>query len=190
CINIAAVRLRVRRTVLARAGLAAAMLIPGYASNAWAAGSISGHITESVTHTGIAGAQVQFYDLNGNTDFPVATATADGSGNYSQNLPDGSYGALTQNTQGYINKIWNNIACSSTCDLNSITSIVVSGATVTGINFALDPNGGRISGTITSSATGSPIAGAVVEFVDSNGNVPFSIATTDSLGQYTSNAGI
>ena len=187
-INDSAVRVRVRRTSLARAALAAALLIPGYASNALAAGSISGQITSSVTHSGIAGARVQFYNLTSDDDLPV-TATADGSGNYSQNLPDGSYGVLTQNTQGYINKIWNNVACSATCDVNSLTPVVVSGGAVTGINFELDPGGGRIAGTITSSATGNPIAGALVYFLDSGGNVPFSTATTDGAGHYVSDGG-
>src|SRR6185436_15650166 len=101
------------------AALAAALVIPGYASNVLVAGSISGQITSSVTHAGIAGAKVQFYDLNGDSDFPFATATADGGGNYSQNLPDGSYGVLTQNAQGYINQIWNSIWCSANCDVDN-----------------------------------------------------------------------
>ncbi len=166
----------------------AALLIPGYASNALASGSISGQITSSVTHTGIAGAMVQFYDLNGDSDGPVATATADGGGNYSQNLPDGSYGVLTQNAQGYINKVWNNISCSATCDVNSLTPVVVSGGAVTGISFDLDP-GGRIAGTITNSATGNPIAGALVFFLDSGTDIAFSTATTDNLGHYISDGG-
>ncbi len=161
-----------RQKSLVRAALAAALLIPGYASNALAAGSISGQITNSVTHTGIAGAKVQFYDFSDGDGDNVVTATADANGNYSQNLPDGSYVAVTQNTQGYINKIWNNVSCSATCDVDSITPVVVAGGAVTGINFALSPGGGRIAGTITSSATGNPIAGALVFFIDGGGQLP------------------
>jgi hypothetical protein len=176
-----------RRSSL-KAAVAAALLIFGYASNALAAGSISGHITDSVTHAGIGGAQVQFYDLNSNDNFPFTTATADVSGNYSQSLPDGTYGVLTQNKQGYINKIWNNLSCSAICDVNNLTPVVVTGAAVSGIDFALDSGGGRISGTITSSS-GLPIAGALVYFIDSGQNVPFSTATTDAAGHYTSDGG-
>ena len=140
-----------------------------------------------MTHTGIAGAMVQFWDMNDNVDGPVAIATADGGGNYSQNLPDSTYGVVTQNAQGYINKIWNNVSCSATCDVDSLTHVVVSGGAVTGINFDLSP-GGRIAGTITSSATGNPIVGALVFFLDSGGNFAFSTATTDSLGHYLSEA--
>jgi hypothetical protein len=89
--------LQLRRISLVRVALATALVMTGYASSALAAGSISGQITDSTTHVGIPGAWVQFYDLKVNDDFPLATATADGSGNYSQNLPDGSYGVLTQN---------------------------------------------------------------------------------------------
>jgi len=188
-INRSAVRVPVRRPSLVKAALTAVLLLLGYTSNALASGHVSGQITDSVTHTGIAGAKVQFYDVNSNGNFPVATATADGSGNYSQNLPDGSYALLTQNTQGYINKIWNNISCSATCDVSSLTAVVVSGADVGSINFQLDSGGGRIAGTITSSATGNPIVGALVYFLDSNGSVPFSTATTDGSGHYTSDGG-
>jgi hypothetical protein len=187
-VNGSTAHVPLRRISFGRAVLAAALLVPGYASNVLASGTVSGQITSSVTDTGIAGAKVQFYRLDADDDGPFATATADGSGNYSQELPDGTYGLLTQNTQGYINKIWNNVSCSATCDLESITPVVVSGGNVTGINFELDP-GGRISGTITSSVTGNPIPGVLVFFLDSGRDVAFSTATTDSLGHYTSDGG-
>src|SRR5882672_7546109 len=103
CINGSAAHIPVRRMALMRAAFAA-LLIPLCASTALAAGSISGQITNSVTHVGIAGAKVQFYDMNSDIDTPI-TVTADGSGNYSQNLPDSAYAVLTQAPQGYINKI-------------------------------------------------------------------------------------
>jgi len=169
--------------------LATALLIAGYASNALAAGTVSGQITDAVTHVGIAGARVQFYDFNDNDGDIVFVATADASGHYSQNLPDSSYVAVTQNTQGYINKIWNDVSCSATCDVASISQVVVAGGAVAGVNFALTPGGGRISGTITSSATGNPIAGVLVYFLDEGGNLPFSTAMTDNLGHYVSDGG-
>src|SRR6478609_7400759 len=128
---------RVRRSSLVRAALAATLFILASASNALAAGGISGKITNSVTLAGIPGAKVQFYDLIGNSDYPIATATADGSGNYLQALPDGTYGVLTQNTQGYINQIWQNISCSAICDVDNLTPVVVSGGAISNINFAL-----------------------------------------------------
>ena len=188
--NGSAARVAVRRNSIVKAALASALLVVGYAPNALAAGTVSGQVTNAVTHVGVAGANVTFYDFSDNGDGDIFfTATADASGNYSQNLPDGSYVAVTQNTQGLINKIWDNISCSATCDVNSITPIVVAGGAVAGINFALPPGGGRIAGTITSSATGNPIAGALVFFIDGGGNFGFSTATTDGAGHYLSDAG-
>ena len=104
-INSSSVHVQVRQRSLVRAALAAVLLMVGYAPNALAAGSVSGQVTNSVTHVGIAGAKVQFIDFSdGDGDFAF-TATADANGNYSQNLPDGAYVAVTRNTQGYINKI-------------------------------------------------------------------------------------
>ena len=190
CINGSAGHVPVGRMSLVTAALIAALSIPLCASTALAAGSVSGQITRSDTHAGIGGARVQFWDLNANNDGPVATATADGNGNYSQNLPDGSYALVTQNSQGYINKIWNNIPCSAVCDTNSFTAVMVAGVAITGFNFALDPGGAQISGTITSSAPGNPpIAGALVFFLGLNADIPFATATTDSSGNYTSDGG-
>ena len=191
-INDSAARVRARWISPVRLTLVAALFVAGYASNALAAGSISGQVTDSVTHVGVAGAKVAFFDVNANDDFPVATAITDGSGNYLQNLPAGSYGVVagsSATSPGYISEAWNGISCSATCDVNSITPVVVAGSAVTSINFALVAGGGRISGTITSSVTGLPIANAIVVFVDSNGNVPFTFATTDGSGHYISDGG-
>src|SRR5262245_46800136 len=108
----------VRWKSLVKAALTAALFVPLCASTVLAAGSISGQITSSASHAGIPFAKVQFYELSANSNAPSATATADANGNYSQNLPDGTYGVLTQNTGGYINKIWNNVSCSAVCDVN------------------------------------------------------------------------
>src|SRR5262245_10158075 len=104
-INRATVGVRVRQMFRVKSVLAAFLFLAGNASDALASGSISGQITSAATHTGIAGATVQFYNLNANEVSPP-TAIADSNGNYTKTLPDGSYGVLTQNTQGYINKAW------------------------------------------------------------------------------------
>src|SRR5262245_54446823 len=95
----------------------AAAFLAANPSDVFASGSISGNVKSSVTNQVPAGAKVQFYDLNGNSDGPVATAIADGNGNYTQNLPDSIYAAITQNSAGLINKIWSNIPCSAVCDI-------------------------------------------------------------------------
>jgi hypothetical protein len=149
------------------------------------AGSISGRVTSSQTGLGLPGT-VQFYDLN-NDDF-AATATLDGNGNYTVNLPAGSYAVLTQNTQGHINEIWPDISCSAVCDVNALVPIDVTTNAVTGIDFVLTP-GGLVSGTVTSSATGLPIAGVTVYLIDSGEQVQFTKGITDVNGVFTSEGG-
>ena len=129
---------------------------------------------------------VQFYDLN-NDDFP-ATATLDGTGNYTVNLPAGSYAVLTQNTQGHVNEIWPNVSCSAVCDVGSIVPIDITTNAVTDIDFVLDP-GGRVSGTVTSTSTGLPLAGVTVSLIDAGETVPFTKGVTDVNGFFTSEGG-
>lgn len=170
--------------------LGMAVLLAGFATDAFAAGSISGRVTSSTTTLGLQGTVVQFYDLNGEADGPTATATTDASGDYTVNLPPGSYGVLTQDIHGYINEIWNNIPCSSTCNTDALTAIVVANDPITNIDFVLDP-GGRVAGTITDSGTGLPIANVVVGFIPSVGDeFPFTTAVTDGAGHYISDGGI
>jgi hypothetical protein len=158
-----------------------------------AAGSISGQVKDSATNVGIAGARVQFYETNDPDGIPVATATADANGNYTQNLPGGTYGVLTQAPGSYINKVWNNISCSAVCDIGdegeNLTWITVAGNAVTGIDFALTSGGGRIAGTVTSAATGLPLAGVLVFFIGPDAGLPFASAVTNASGQYLSDGG-
>lgn len=129
---------------------------------------------------------VQFYDLN-NEDFP-ATATLDGTGNYTVNLPAGSYAVLTQNTQGHVNEVWPNVPCSAVCDVGAIVPIDITTDAVTDIDFVLDP-GGRVSGTVTSTSTGLPLAGVTVSLIDAGETVPFTKGVTDVNGVFTSEGG-
>lgn len=178
--------MRLQRSLLStvRIGLLAAALLAGAATDALANGTISGTVTGSSSP--LAGVVMQFYNLSTNDD-PYETTT-DGSGNYTMsNLPPGPYGILTQDIHGFINEIWNNHPCSTTCDTSSIDIIDITDNVVTGINFDLAP-GGRIEGTITDGV--NPIAGIKVYFVDQDGELFFTSAITDALGHYISNAGM
>ena len=174
---------------LVKTALIAAALLAGVSTQAFAAGSISGRVTGSDAPSGLAGTVVQFYDLitdNGSFTTPVTT---DGSGNYTANLPAGTYAVLTQDTHGYINEIYNNLPCSAVCDPSTLTPIVVTdGGAITGINFVLDP-GGRITGKVTQADGTTPIAGVRVNFADPNGQVIFTSAITDGSGNYISDGG-
>ncbi|MCC7008870.1 MAG: carboxypeptidase regulatory-like domain-containing protein, partial [Acidobacteria bacterium] len=153
------------------------------APNASADGTISGRVTSSTTSLGIAGTKVWAFSMN---DDVAVNTTVDGSGNYSLSLPAGSYGVFTQNTQGYINEIWNNVQCSAVCDLEAITPLDVTTGAITNIDFVLDP-GGRIAGRVTSGGVGIP--GITVTFYDPSGEADFTSAVTDSDGNYISDGG-
>ncbi|HJQ68390.1 MAG TPA: carboxypeptidase regulatory-like domain-containing protein [Blastocatellia bacterium] len=150
-------------------------------------GSISGQVTDGATSAGIAGATVSIFDAAG---FQVAFGATDGAGNYNTNggLPSGAYFARTNNSSNYIDELYNNITCLN-CNVTTGTPITVTaGSTTSGINFGLNV-GGRISGTITDSATSLPIANASVEIFDSAG-VFVATGFADSSGNYITNGGL
>ena len=190
-VNASSVPTRFHRALIC--SVMAAAFFGAVASDALAAGSISGQVKDSGTTIGIAGAQVQFYDFNGNDNLPAVTATADGNGHYTQNLPDGTYAVITHAPGTYINQIWSGISCSAVCNIGqkgaNITTITIAGNAVVGIDFALVSGGGRVAGTVTSSATGLPLAGVTVLLLDGAGNVPFASAVTNAAGQYLTDGG-
>src|SRR5207247_8196372 len=117
-------------------------------------------------------------------------ASADPSGNYatSAGLPTGTYYAPTSDRRGYINKLDDNISCPS-CVVTGGTPIsVTQGATTSNINFALN-TGGRISGTVTNSADGTPLANVTVVVFNASGQ-SVSSGFTNTSGQYISGNGL
>ena len=95
----------------------------GLATDALAAGSISGRVTSSTTGLGLPDTQVHVYDLNNDSDGPTAIATTNATGDYTVNLPAGSYGLVTQDIHGYINEVYNNVPCSATCNTDVLTPV-------------------------------------------------------------------
>jgi Carboxypeptidase regulatory-like domain/IPT/TIG domain len=107
-----------------------------------ASGSISGTVTDSSTHAAISGASVSC------TGTPICTATTTASnGTYAlSNLATGTY-SVQVTASGYAT--------------GSASVPVTSGAN-SPQDFALTPNPGSITGTVTDSVTHSPISGANV----------------------------
>jgi hypothetical protein len=149
-------------------------------------GRISGTVTDAGTALPLSGQSVHVYDAAGNH---VAWLTTDASGVYtSPGLPSASYHVKTSNTLGYLDELYHDLPCASSCAVTSGTPIAVSvGATRSGIDFALTP-GGRVSGRVTDAATGQPLAGVWVDVRDSSGQ--WSYASTDSSGSYTTSTGL
>jgi 5-hydroxyisourate hydrolase-like protein (transthyretin family) len=151
-------------------------------------GQISGTVTDAGTSLPLSGVSVHIYGSSGSH---VARASTDSSGSYSSpGLPAGVYYAETASELGYFDELFDDVPCpGSSCTVTSGTPIVVTaGTTATGIDFALVA-GGRISGTVTDSATGLPLAGVWIDVYDAYGNW-VTYGSTDSSGAFTTSDGL
>jgi hypothetical protein len=108
--------------------------------------SISGRVRDAATTNGIALARVTAFDAGG---FIAGTAQANASGDYTiAGLRPGTYRVRTANLSGYVNQIWNGVACTPTpCLIASGTAIALA-SNRSGVDFNLT-RGGTISGTAT-----------------------------------------
>ncbi len=159
----------------------------GIDSGLAAGGRISGTVTDVGTGLPLANASVSVYNSSGSF---VTYAHSDSSGVYWSGLPPGTYYARTSNTLGYVDELYNDISCpGSSCTVTSGAPISVTvGTTTAGIDFGLAA-GGRISGTVTDTATGVPLANVQVSIYNSSGSAVAS-GSTNSFGAYTSNSGL
>ncbi len=151
-------------------------------------GAIAGRVTDSSTGLGINPALADFFDANGSH---MASSGTDSSGNYKTNgLPAGTYYGFSINWSGHYDEIYENLSCTGWCNDVTIGSpiTVTVGATTNGIDFALDPGGGNISGTVTDSVTGNPLQ-LYVQVYDSGGNWR-TYGWPDSFGTYTTAGGL
>jgi hypothetical protein len=153
-----------------------------------AAGVLSGRVTRSSDGAGIGGSAVILYRSSGSS----VVAYADGTGNYSfTGLSTGTYYVKTNNFDGYLDQAWNNVRCDWSCTpaTSGATAVLVTdGATTSGIDFALEA-GGRIAGTVVSSATGTPIGALLLFFHDAAGRA-VTYTYTSGSGTFTSYGGL
>jgi 5-hydroxyisourate hydrolase-like protein (transthyretin family) len=125
-------------------------------------GLVSGTVTNAATGAPIQNVTVAAVMRLGTSVIELFVATTNASGAYTiPRLPAGAVYLYTFNTQGFVNEIYDDIACVGGCNpttaVNSGTAVqVMAGGTTAARDFALNP-GGRISGTITNAATGAPI---------------------------------
>ncbi|MGB5162492.1 MAG: hypothetical protein WBP10_17220 [Thermoanaerobaculia bacterium] len=150
-------------------------------------GSISGTVTEDGTGALLENIWVDVYNSSGSW---VSNGASDASGIYrlQAGLSTGNYYAKTYNSDHYINELYDDLPCVSSCTVTNGTPIgVTTGSTTTGIDFALTP-GGLISGTVTDEDTLLPLKDVNVYFYDDSGNYITS-ASTDASGDYTNYAG-
>ncbi len=131
-------------------------------------GTISGTVKDSVTTTGIVGARVCISTSGSCTG---TTTTTGAGGAYTLSVAPGTY-EVTSSATNYAPQ--------------SISSVVVTTGGTATKNFSLTPNPGSITGTVTDSALGQPIAGATV-CVGSDATCATSsyTTTTNGSGAYT-----
>lgn len=128
-------------------------------------GMISGTVTDALTTNPIEGARVSVFS----GQIFIGLAITDVNGNYSiPNLAPGQYTVLADAGANF--------------QIASQGATVVASMTTT-VNFALQPNPGTISGTVTNGANGIPILGASILVL--NNFTIIDSAVTDANGNYS-----
>jgi hypothetical protein len=155
-------------------------------------GTISGSVTAAATGLPIGGVTVSIYNRAGAF---LASATSGSAGTWAiaTGLTPGAYFARTSNALGYVNEIHNNLPSPgtsfSTTAFNDASQIqVIAGSNTVLANFDLDV-GGKVSGTVTSAATGLPISGVSVSVYNESGQFVAS-ASTDASGVWSPTTGL
>lgn len=151
-------------------------------------GTISGKVTDAVSHGPIPNVFVDIYDPSGNL---VTNGVSDGAGNYVtfDGLPSGDYFAQSSNSQNYIDALFNGIQCPLLCDPTSGTAITVNAAANTAnLNFSLT-KGGTITGKVTDANTSAGLSSVTMSIFNSTGTLVTS-ASTNGAGTYTTTKGL
>ncbi len=148
--------------------------------------SVSGRVVEATllpgATQGIAGVYVELYSSNGTRVADDITAY-DGTYGLS-GLAAGTYYARTDaGAENYVDEWYSNIVAVGTAfDTNATPFAVTSGATLAGVDFALD-GGGLITGTVVR-ADLSGVADMPVDFYTAGTNW-FAAVDTDAYGNYS-----
>ena len=168
-----------------------------------------GKVTDVATGLPIEGVSVSLYERT--SGLFVGTATTGYRGAFLfQNIANGSYVAFTSNTSGYINEIYSDIACATTCSsataLASGTPITVASALadaagdiIGGVNFALSLRnappaaptnfravGNGFAATFSWTAPSSSITGVPISYVIDAGVTPGGTIVNLPAGSATS----
>ena len=148
-------------------------------------GQIAGLVTDSVTALPIGGVGIALRDSAGNgfSDGGEGNTAADGT-YLSRGLPTGTYYVNASTSLPYAGEWYNNLP-PWTSATSSTPVTVTLGSVTGGINFALDP-GGRISGRVTSAATGLGIADIWVYVYDASNRL-YGTPRSNAAGDYVTN---
>jgi hypothetical protein len=149
--------------------------------------SVSGTVTDAVTHAGIQGISVQCYTSTGYYCPGGQDVETDANGHYTlSGLGTGSATIQFSDTDEttYASQFWTGAAVFSA----STPVATTAGQSVTGINAAM-VKAGTISGTVTDATTGAGVAGVEVSAYDADGSPAGFFGTdseeTDAAGHYS-----
>jgi hypothetical protein len=145
-------------------------------------GRIAGQVTDSVDGSGLGDRVVSIYN---NAGQPVSYGVTGADGNYASHdgLLDGTYYAGVS-TEGYTPQVYDDINCSTGCNVTSGTGVAVSlGATVNGIDFSLSQLKIFISGSVVAAGTQTPLVDVRVSAYDEAGRL-VKATLTDVSGNY------
>ncbi len=151
-------------------------------------GGFQGTVAQAGTGQPLSGVSVWIFDSTG---WLLASRTTDATGAYGiAGLSPGSYFAMTVNSQGYVDELYNDIPCpGGSCDVTAGTPVTVqAGVTTTGIDFAL-VRGGFLSGTVTDAATGQPLSSVSVRIYNSSGTL-FATRASGASGTFSTTAAL
>jgi len=149
-----------------------------------AGGEITGVIVDESSGAPLPSIRVKLSDEEGRY---LRYTWTDSGGTYSfRALAMGSYFVYTDDYDGYVNEVYDDVTCIGSCDPTAGTPIVVRAATTSsGIDFALAERPfGQISGRVTDAVTGQGLNGLQVTVWSTSGD-SVRWATTDSAGHYT-----
>ncbi|MED4456369.1 carboxypeptidase-like regulatory domain-containing protein, partial [Metabacillus fastidiosus] len=128
--------------------------------------TITGTVTDAFTGNPIANALIQVFNSQG---ILINSTLSDNNGQFSvTGLPEG---ALTVQASA------NNFA-------SQVQTVTLTPGETETVNFSLPPNPASISGTVTDSLNGNPIAGALVQAFLVGTTIPVRSTLTDSNGNY------
>ena len=146
---------------------------------------LNGVVTDGFN--GIEGVYISLFDAAGHLlgDRLTPSSGAFGIGG----LPNGSYFIKTYNNLGYIDEVYDNIACvGGNCPASTGTAITIVNGPISLVTIVLS-KGDSISGTVRDTQSGLPIEKAELEVYSESGSI-VRIEETDAQGNYKVRTGL
>jgi 5-hydroxyisourate hydrolase-like protein (transthyretin family) len=143
-----------------------------------AGATITGTVTDASSGDVLANIEVDVYDSSDN--FVTAAATQPGGSYAVQGLPAGTYEVGFAPVADYEPQFYNGKDSLATADPIDLAA----GGSKNGVNAALTPSSGQISGTVTDATTHDPLGNVEVDVYDSGDDFVTSVIT-DPDGTYT-----